>query len=810
MPSNDVADERNTESQEVSPVESPKRLKTYQIENESWRQYLPRTIVLGLLSVFPSIAFGAIFTHIGYGPTVYRFLTEFILYARLVGYGGLLVLVLLYVSDASYWTGCFVYIRGVFLFIAALAITTGGVLMAKEMPAAPLLIFLLSCPGYYGLLRKTCFPERRVMLPFYLSSLAIALFIHGTVGVGIWVWWVLSKQWFWPGKNDRVKVIFYEFMDCPLPPNINSTSVLHLSESPGLESCQAAFLMWAGLLIASCAVLTFSAILFFLGKSMLTKSSRKIGGKIRIFSTMILLAIAGMWTAGSIAGSSLYMSNLVMTFSFAFLVCIVITIGGTFGLQASRQEFLRSNFSKRLFWAMRSDWVKAMLVFGFPFFCIYLLVSLLNQFFRKYLTPCTTRHLNASEKMANWRSFWLTTVTHRQYESVRKWPWTSVLNKVQFLGLAYFFFSVVVGKATYVGLSELNVFLQNYDLWLVTIVFFTVGLMMFLNPAIPGVPVYLVGGVLLVGSSEKIFGFWLGCAYTSVVCFFIKLSAVYMQQRCFGEGLGNKVWVRRFVGVNSVSIRAIKIILQKPGLSLAKVSILCGGPDWPTSVLTGILKLSPLQMQIGTLPIMCLVAPCVFAGAFMLKQSEGEIYKSMSTVALALASGSQSLALLAAFYYIEKTVTKNRTMLEDMKPDEEVLRADEKAAKLQLIVRQQTRWEFVPTWLKLIQLTGTFMTICYCTMFGFRSSMCFEDYEMTDSVDSKLGGNPLNVVKGYIGWVSIGMAFGSMVTYKIFGCWSSRKVRRILMVQKTQVVPELGNGVKIEDDIPTGPKGRPV
>ena len=88
-----------------------------------------------------------------------------------------------------------------------------------------------------------------------------------------------------------------------------------------------------------------------------------------------------------------------------------------------------------------------------------------------------------------------------------------MLKKVQFIGLLYFSFSVIIGKLTYIVLSELNVFLQAYPLWLVTIVFFIVGLMMFLNPAIPGVPVYLVGGVLVVGSAELMFGFWIGAIY---------------------------------------------------------------------------------------------------------------------------------------------------------------------------------------------------------------------------------------------------------------------------------------------------------
>ena len=64
-----------------------------------------------------------------------------------------------------------------------------------------------------------------------------------------------------------------------------------------------------------------------------------------------------------------------------------------------------------------------------------------------------------------------------------------------------------------------------------------------------------------------------------------------MQQAGIGERMADNVNVKCLVGVNSISIKAIGYILSKPGLSVPKVAILCGGPDWPTSVLTGILKL---------------------------------------------------------------------------------------------------------------------------------------------------------------------------------------------------------------------------
>merc|ERR1740138_1609322 len=82
--------------------------------------------------------------------------------------------------------------------------------------------------------------------------------------------------------------------------------------------------------------------------------------------------------------------------------------------------------------------------------------------------------------------------------------------------------------------------------------------------------------------------------------------------------MSTNVHVRVMCQVNKPMMRAIELILRAPGLRFNKVVILCGGPDWPTSVLTGILRLNVFQMLLGTLPIIVLIVPCVLAGACLL------------------------------------------------------------------------------------------------------------------------------------------------------------------------------------------------
>eukprot|EP01047_Picozoa_sp_COSAG01_P047440 COSAG01_NODE_4531_length_4948_cov_5.839905_9_plen_106_part_00 len=81
---------------------------------------------------------------------------------------------------------------------------------------------------------------------------------------------------------------------------------------------------------------------------------------------------------------------------------------------------------------------------------------------------------------------------------------------------------------------------------------------------------------------------------TALVTFALKMCAIFLEQVAIGMNLGKLLAVRKLVQVNSIEIKAIKVILDTKGLNLKKVAILCGGPDWPTSVLTGGRALSIL------------------------------------------------------------------------------------------------------------------------------------------------------------------------------------------------------------------------
>lgn len=59
---------------------------------------------------------------------------------------------------------------------------------------------------------------------------------------------------------------------------------------------------------------------------------------------------------------------------------------------------------------------------------------------------------------------------------------------------------------------------------------------------------------------------------------------------------------------------------------LPEVAILCGGPDWPTSVLAGVLGLSVMQCELGTLPIIFFIVPCGLSGSLYLRMDKSDIW----------------------------------------------------------------------------------------------------------------------------------------------------------------------------------------
>mmetsp|Transcript_86601 Transcript_86601/g.244914 ORF Transcript_86601/g.244914 Transcript_86601/m.244914 type:complete len:474 (+) Transcript_86601:2738-4159(+) len=116
---------------------------------------------------------------------------------------------------------------------------------------------------------------------------------------------------------------------------------------------------------------------------------------------------------------------------------------------------------------------------------------------------------------------------------------------------------------------------------------------------------------------------------------------------------------------------------------MAKVSILVGGPDWPTSVMCGIMGLPLLPVLVGTLPVALLIIPTVLSGSFTYLGSLGTTYgtepdegvddwpssypdwawcSTAASLAMTLTAGVQTGSMFLAAHYLSKeidSVSKN-------------------------------------------------------------------------------------------------------------------------------------------------------
>ena len=112
-------------------------------------------------------------------------------------------------------------------------------------------------------------------------------------------------------------------------------------------------------------------------------------------------------------------------------------------------------------------------------------------------------------------------------------------------------------------------------------------MVLFMFPPIPGLPIYLTGGIVLVSVGRESLGLSVSILYACAVSLLLKLFACTIQQKLIGENLGGSIAVKQMVGINSEAIRAMRVMLSDPGITKRKVAVLVGGPDWPVSVLCG-------------------------------------------------------------------------------------------------------------------------------------------------------------------------------------------------------------------------------
>ena len=134
-----------------------------------------------------------------------------------------------------------------------------------------------------------------------------------------------------------------------------------------------------------------------------------------------------------------------------------------------------------------------------PMFGIMLLISCINQLARR----CG---FSFTKPLGEDRAYWVTDAVHKLLARMGAWAWTTVLLYAIYWGMAYISVQVLVSRFTILFLSWLISTCEGMHIFIVTGIIWAVGLFLFLLPPVPGVPIYLTGGILLVASGKEYLG----------------------------------------------------------------------------------------------------------------------------------------------------------------------------------------------------------------------------------------------------------------------------------------------------------------
>lgn len=521
---------------------------------------------------------------------------------------------------------------------------------------------------------------------------------------------------------------------------------------------------------------------------------------------VIVLMLAAMYAAASyVSGSAVSLGSAVFCLG---AIIIAVTLGWMYvEIDPTQLKRLASEgkMAESVLKIMRSDWVRAVAV-G----CLNVLIPTMVVLDRA--RQCMRRARGTAQDPADK----FTPTGRRVANECSTWNWCSILSKVLILG--ELFVALLLGmKATYVFFSWLNSVLgaANINFWVLTAVLFVIGLGMFLCPIVPGSAVYLFAGVVLGAQSQlpERPGFLVGVVAA------VLISSVAKHIACVGQYMigycaGQSVKVQQMVGVDQVGTRATEKILKQPGLSLGKVCILVAGPDFPTSMLCGILRLRIPQMLLGTTPVILVsIIPQVLVGALLTYQgSEADddsssIESMISTAVTGFAAAAQAGATILFTGRIMKTVEQDSEELSKPRPEHAAVAAlTAKEADYRKAFGEVSKWDAMTC----IQQTTVLWSVFAMLLSGFLiaadfmivEKFCFRKFDITSNIKDpfELGGldnNVLNLVIVPVGWLALVVVLCAVVGHVMF-----------LKMMSTSAMQRLNSFQLQADDVPVQTIGK--
>jgi hypothetical protein len=745
---------------------------------------LPNVILLGL---FSDIAFG-VQTYTSLAPARVG------LMGQGIGFMSFMFAVGLLIVDWSRWKSKSQ--KHITLGVCVYGFLAGGTLMARSYPELPLVIVLLHIPVILGVLRATAL--KSVRRPSFYRGVAICLLI---IAIGllvmflVWVFvpsWAGSNVWNDETKADLIrrsqemyshypitivdeetkKSVKLEMVSdwyCPegadrqdpeypvnfelyedtqqLEPLITDCGYDAASNDGGPPTCKFTpkqfgaikkvcasvkttwLLIWMSPITALGTNFLYCLFCVINGAWLRVTDLHQLEKALKNFLLLIAMSAAAGWVSVSVAGASTRLTGALLSFVAAGVVLLCIWVYLEIGERAITATLKNSKMMQKALGLATSDWARAVIIVPvYPFVPALLFVNFLNQRARRLREPETTEPT------------WFTAGAISIFKPLGEWKWVSIFTKCNLLAMVFWTLVSGAGKFAVVFLSWLNEELsEGFTFIESSAIFFAVGFMMFMLPFIPGIPVYWCAGIIIVAQAKEndSIGWTIGTIVAVLLSVVLKCVAA-CGQYMIGYFLGWSVKVQQQVGVDKVLIKAIELILQERGLNLSKVAILIGGPDWPTSVLCGILKINIPQMLIGTLPIVCLCAPSVLFGAFLVTPIKDEndvegraIWNTLSNLMLGMSALSQMTAVCLALYFMQDKVFKFGEELSQPRPEHaKIIELTESEAAWNECYDDITSWRKLAWPLKILIQFATFCMIVQGMLLSMVDSMCFRPFQV--------------------------------------------------------------------------------
>mmetsp|Transcript_1128 Transcript_1128/g.1704 ORF Transcript_1128/g.1704 Transcript_1128/m.1704 type:complete len:822 (+) Transcript_1128:37-2502(+) len=787
----------------VTPVALAVDYLIPKIERIPWYHFIALSVIVAI----PSICYIIAFTKIGYGLQTFYLLSNyyeehaFFLSLFLAGFA-----LLLHLLDVQEWNspcGAFMRACAVSMLISGASVLVGFI--SATHPYGPISLYVVLLPMWL-VLAKNLF-HRHLSMRTYIPWLSGPLFFNAVAIMILWISWTFESNAHEWTENTRLADAqisgclpdLQSYPECHGKPDSWSAGnavcfkvdpfnprppVFFDVDCPEIcidvyDKCYNMFIVWVGPFLVSLGLLFLSFFATFL------RETGTVEQEAVKFTKIWCFLLFAMWIALSLAGAGAGISVTLGALTFSAFVSSAMLIA--FGLSRSEMEERVMQLWMKLMekYHEHLNIAKGLLVLtSAPVFIVYIGISFLNQSIRNIFLLCSKKGKmnNESLKIGVFEGL-VTDAARRLIKEVKSWELIEVFTYAIYWGAGFMTFSVLAAKFTTLFLSWLIEQTKNMEISVVTGILFGVGAIMFLLPPVPGAPIYLTLGIVIIPVGRETMGLTYSILYAIVISLLLKLFATFLQQKMIGGLLQSSAGIRQMVGINTPLIRAFKLILAEKGISAAKVSILCGGPDWPTSVLCGIMDLSLWPVLFGTIPVLMLIIPTVLAGSFTymesLKLPDGQPEFSWAGTAATISAASAAIVLfsfmLFAAYYVEQTMREREEDIDELPLDKDVKKLDDEQISKNKVYKDLTEWKLVPKWARFCLILSLICMIMSCYMVQLFQEDAFTPYQLTHTIERHLGGDWMNLVKP-LGWIALYLFAASLLLFSFVSKWIKRKV----------------------------------